>query len=184
MKRNSELVYVAAWVMSLNEDENNQPGNEKWDPPVEMEQFVFLVGEWEGRGFIALGEDSIERECTVQWRAQKLLDGWAIQDEISIFTPNGRLISRSTLLRTYSADMDHWKVVELSLPGQQITEFRASREGDSMVMFGERADNGTVHHIRIDFYDIYRDSFKMRMTGSRNGSFLQKNGLRFVMKRK
>ena len=183
MNRNSELVYVAAWVMSLNEEDSTQFSDD-WNPPLEMEQFGFLIGEWEGRGYVAVSDGAIEQECLVNWKAWRMLDGWAIQDEISLVLPDSKTLHRSTLLRTYSSDLGQWKIVEMRFPTQQISEFRAQRVGDSMVMHGQKEDTAGIHRVRFVYYDIYRDSFKVRMESSADGRVWNHAGLRLVLKRK
>jgi hypothetical protein len=77
------------------------------NPPPELAQFAFLVGEWRCDVRVK-GDDGAWQPYEATWIGRYILDGRAIADEYRMWNGAGELIVHGMNFRTYNADKKAW----------------------------------------------------------------------------
>ena len=105
-KNQEKLDKISGFMRSMND-------SYKTGPPEEMNQLMFLVGEWETtiKAFDANGEEF--KQDRGAWRARLSGDERMIIDEYDHLEPDGTIQSSSTTLRTYSPFTNQWEMTSL-----------------------------------------------------------------------
>lgn len=138
--------------------------------PVEIEQFGRLAGLWRTEQEIRKRDGGWVQETSGYWVWKYVIDGFAVQDlwyqgADSLPSYMGSL-GRSyqlTAVRIYEAASKEWKIAWMAngagaTPGQDFGTFRATLEGDSIVMTTPPAP-GAFGLQRVVFSEIEQDSF-------------------------
>jgi hypothetical protein len=116
------------------------------DAPPELQQFAFMIGEFDCVDEMRQADGSRLRFRAI-WNARYFLNGFGIQDEHwtpRFFTSN---------IRIYDPGAGRWKVTLFRMPGYQSGVWEGGKEGDRMVMRSAGRTEGpglTFHHITED----------------------------------
>jgi hypothetical protein len=128
------------------------------DAPAELEQFAFMVGEFDCVDEMRQKDGSFLRFRAI-WNARYFLNGFGIQDEYwtpRFFTSN---------IRIYDPKSKQWQVTFFRMPGYQSGVWQGKKEGNMMVM---RRDGRTIGP-GLTFYDISEDGFRWHSGGETPG---------------
>ena len=131
-------------------------------PPVEMQQFAFLLGEWATKQRAYDLEGNIINEASGHWRAKSLVGGRLIMDDFESTLPNGETFSGGTTLRTYSLETERWEMVYLTpLQANLIERFFAHYENGEIHGQAQGKDlEGVEIWAKIRFFNIQDNSFE------------------------
>lgn len=127
------------------------------DAPPELEQFAFMIGEFDCIDEIRQADGSIMRFAAI-WNARYFLNGFGIQDEYwtpRFFTSN---------LRIFDPAAGKWKVTFFRMPGYQSGVWEGVEEDDRMVM-----RQGTTSGPGLTFHNISDDGFDWHSGGANPG---------------
>lgn len=119
------------------------------DAPKELEQFAFMVGEFDCIDEIRQPDGSMLRFRAI-WNARYFLNGHGIQDEYwtpTFYTSN---------IRIYDPKTKRWNVTFFRMPGYQSGVWHGQKEGDKLVMRQGDKTSGpglTFHNITADGFD-------------------------------
>jgi hypothetical protein len=131
MKVPSDSLYLASWVLSLNQSQ--QPADvQDGLLPDGFQDFDFLEGEFDG---VEQRPDGLK---TISWKSERMLNGWVIRDEIKEYDSRGVLTSDKVIVRTYSKDHEEWKAVQIDLRTNKLTNFTGFGSGNTVIMECER----------------------------------------------
>ncbi len=126
--------------------------------PPELEQFSFLIGEFDCVDDIRQRDGSAMRFRAI-WNARYFLNGLGIQDEYwtpRFFTSNIRIFDPST---------GKWKVTFFRMPGYQSGVWEGQKEGGKMVM----RQGGRTTGPGLTFHNITEDGFDWHSGGESPG---------------
>jgi len=124
-------------------------GRPHLDAPPELEQFAFMIGEFDCLDTIRQPDGS-SLEFPAIWNAHYFLNGLGIQDEY--WTPK----FHTSNIRIFDPEAGHWNVTFFKMPGYQTGVWQGRKEGDRMVMRQEGKTTGpglTFHNITPEGFD-------------------------------
>ena len=128
------------------------------DAPAELDQFAFMVGEFDCVDELRQRDGSRLRFSAI-WNAHYFLNGFGIQDEYwtpTFYTSN---------IRIYDPDSGQWQVTFFRMPGYQSGVWQGNKEGDTMVM----RNGGRTTGPGLTFYNISADGFDWHSGGNDPG---------------
>ncbi|MEE8586667.1 MAG: hypothetical protein V3T83_17640 [Acidobacteriota bacterium] len=124
--------------------------------PRQLEQFAFMIGEFDCTDRIRQRDDSWN-EFPATWHGYYFLNGLGIIDRYW----NGRFATANT--RVFDPASGKWKVTFFKMPGYGSGVWEGEKEGDQMVMKQEnRRPDGTLTVSRLTFYDITEKSYQWK----------------------
>ncbi len=126
--------------------------------PPELEQFSFMIGEFECVDEMRQRDGSVNR-FRAFWNAHYFLNGLGIQDEYwtpSFYTSN---------IRIYDPTTSQWQVTFFRMPGYQSGIWQGRKEGDNMVM----RRNGATSGPGLIFHNVTADGFDWHSGGDNPG---------------
>lgn len=126
------------------------------EAPEELEQFAFLVGDYEIRAYGRQGDGWTQGYLTTDWNGRWALDGFAIYDEwFDVQWPNQeKTWGRGANLRLYKPDMAQWVMVWAhTSPGAPGQDLRAQQRGDRMVMWQVHPEKDTDWKAEFEILD-------------------------------
>jgi len=169
------LILAAGATLSIAQEDPHRPGAPHAEAAPELEQFAFLVGEWEAVGYQRTA-DGARRTGVALWRIGYILGGFALQDEWTYTNADGRT-GFGTMYRSFDRAKGQWTIVEQTSPETSFHYMTARREGDTMVMEGEvETANGAILARRV-FHNISPDYFDWRYDISRDGGLTWDEGV-------
>lgn len=137
-------------------------------PPAEMNQLLFLIGEWD-TSFKAY--DSAGKEFNNgngKWRASFSKDKRMIIDEYDLLQSDGSVISSSTTLRTYSPVTKQWEMTNLysMRPSKMATFTGKMVDHDFLATMNIPSPDGHATILKIRFFNITNDEFEWEQSAS------------------
>ena len=128
------------------------------DAPPELEQFAFMVGEFDCIDEIRQQDGSWIKFRAI-WNARYFLNGFGIQDEYwtpQFFTSN---------IRIFDPAAAKWRVTFFRMPGYQSGVWEGVQEGDRLIM----RQGGRTSGPGLTFYNITENGFDWRSGGDNAG---------------
>ena len=107
------------------------------DAPEELEQFAFLVGDFEMRTYRKEEDGWSKGYLTTEWNGRWALDGFAIYDEwFDVqFPGQPATTGRGANLRMYQPETEEWVMVWTHTSSKEGQDLRAQQRGNKMVMW-------------------------------------------------
>jgi len=140
-------------------------------PPAGAHQFDFLLGEWKldvhpkvsGLAAMIHGAPTLAGN----WRAWRVLDGRAIEDEMRVTDMSGNPLALNRSLRVYATGEERWQSSGIdAYHGRASTGSGAFRDGE-LRLDGRSSDAaGNPVLTRTRFFDISADAFRMQQDRS------------------
>jgi len=139
--------------------------------PPEANQFDFLVGQWQldvtpkVSGLAAMIHGTPKLVGT--WKAWRVMDGTALEDEMRIFDASGNPASATRTLRMYARGEGRWKVVGIDTYHGRSSESSAQQHGAEMQIDGHfTGGEGKQTLTRTRYFAISADAFRMQQDRS------------------
>lgn len=134
-------------------------------------QFDFLLGQWEVdvrpkvSGIAAAIHGA--PKLTGTWKAWRVLDGLAIEDELRIVDASGNPISLTHGMRIYSKADRRWKTGLIDAYRAGFSESSGEAAGAEIVLTGRGVDSeGHPVTTRVRYSDIGPNGFRMQQDRS------------------
>lgn len=122
--------------------------------PPELEQFAFMIGEFDCVDEVRQRDGSRLRFDAI-WNAHYFLNGFGIQDEYwtpTFFTSN---------IRIFDPDAGRWKITYFRMPGYQTGVWEGGLEGDRLIF----RSGGRTEGPGLTFHQITDDGFEWNSGG-------------------
>ena len=135
-------------------------------------QFDFLLGQWEldvhvkAGGLAAMIHGTPKLSGT--WKAWRIIDGRAIEDELRIVDASGNPLTLNRALRFYSADEKRWETVGIDLHHNHTYESVGQFQDGEMRVESRSADSDGKQS-RTRYVNISADAFRMLQERSADG---------------
>jgi hypothetical protein len=140
--------------------------------PREAAQFDFLIGQWEVEvrpkvpGLAARIHGAPKLLGT--WKAWKVLDGYAVEDELRIVDGSGNPASLTLAVRLWSASEQKWSTTSIDAYRGRVSTGSATMTGNNMELTGQGFDpNGRPVRTRSRFSKVTARGFTL--TQDRSG---------------
>ncbi len=136
------------------------------EAPEELEQFAFLVGDYEIHAYGRQGDGWTQGYLTTEWNGRWALDGFAIYDEwFDVQWPNKPITTgRGANLRMYQPETKEWIMVWTHTASKDGQDLRAQLRGDKMVMWQVHPKKTTDWKAEFEVFD---DDHWMRVSYTR-----------------
>lgn len=143
-------------------------------PPKEVEQFAFLVGQWEVKVLPRVSSLAarIHGVPTLlgSWKAWRALDGFGIEDELRIVDGSGNPSAFSHTVRFYDAAQRRWAQSSLDVYRGHFTPATAVwSNGEMQLRSIGRDAEGKAYVQRARFHAITPTSFRYEADRSTDG---------------
>ncbi|MCA8899807.1 MAG: hypothetical protein KDA53_01005 [Hyphomonas sp.] len=155
------------------------PGTLHPDAPPEMQQYAFLVGDFEVSSHIWLGEDWSPPKPgpSARWNGWWGLGGTVLYDEW--FTEDPGLVPdtlRGVNVRYYDDAEGVWKMMWISTAGRQVQDLRAEMRDGKLTMWQVYPDRpGFLADFTVEDEDHwYRTQYNVEEDGSLTPAYLLK----------
>ncbi len=165
------FILTSAFIFTVNAEVNEPAKTSLGPPPVEMEEFHFLVGSWTLMSKRFSPDGTLTGQYKGKWDVQLLDEGRMIFDTVTWFNPDGTKESFYPTLRTFSPETKHWEMTYMS-----SLNFVHSQSFRGQFIDGEGHFNAIVSltpeqsvMAKIRFYDIKKNSFEWSMKFSADG---------------
>ncbi len=173
---NSAFVFVLAafFVMGAAapgavEDEILRSAGPNPNAPAELQQFAFLIGEWDAHAYLIDDSGNEVEFGYADWRIFYILNGCAIQDAWIYRNLASGEVEHGTMFRTFNPAAGEWRIVEQRHTDLEFVHMTAKQVGETMEMHGVlESPEGKVNFRRV-FYNIEKDRFEWRTDFSRDG---------------
>lgn len=140
-------------------------------PPAGAQQFDFILGEWKldvhpkASGLVAMihGVPTLSGS----WRAWRVLDGRAIEDELRVIDASGNPLALNRSLRIYTTSEQRWQSSGIDAYHGRASAGSGSFRDGELRLEGRSSDAaGNPVLTRTRFFDISADAFRMQQDRS------------------
>ena len=160
-------------------------GSRHESAPEELDVFSFLIGKWEGSGKTRLADGTVVEYDEITWIGRYILDGMAIEDELTTPLPDGGR-GMGVTFRYFDPVNEQWIVEFLNVTNsfirRQVNAESGSIEidGTTVIVVSESGRSSSREYYRVLGPDRFDYTIDLTSDG---GETWNRGSIEFNMKR-